>query len=120
MYAIRSYYATINRLCSSGLQAIAVASQRVVIDKVPVMVAGGVESISLVRDNLNMHHFTEEWLMQHKPALWMPMIDTADIVAERYNISREAQDEYSLISQQRTAAAQESGRFNDEIRNNFV
>jgi acetyl-CoA C-acetyltransferase len=106
---------TINRLCSSGLQAIAVASQRVVMDKVPVMVAGGVESISLVRDNLNTHHFTEEWLMQHKPALWMPMIDTADIVAERYGISREAQDEYSLISQQRTAAAQEAGRFNDEI-----
>jgi acetyl-CoA C-acetyltransferase len=106
---------TINRLCSSGLQAIAVASQRVVMDKVPVMVAGGVESISLVRDNLNMHHFTEEWLMQHKPALWMPMIDTADIVAERYGISRKVQDEYSLISQQRTAAAQEAGRFDDEI-----
>ena len=106
---------TVNRFCSSGLQAIATAAQRIMVDKVPVMVAGGLESISLVRDNLNQHHFTEDWLMQHKPSLWMPMIETADIVAERYAISREAQDEYSLISQMRTAAAQQAGRFDDEI-----
>ncbi|MBI3114008.1 MAG: acetyl-CoA C-acyltransferase, partial [Rhodospirillales bacterium] len=75
----------------------------------------GLESISLVRDNINQHYLIEEWLMQHKPGLWMPMIETADIVAERYSISREAQDEYSLTSQMRTAAAQQAGRFDDEI-----
>jgi acetyl-CoA C-acetyltransferase len=106
---------TINRFCSSGLQAIAVAAQRIIVDKVPVMMAGGLESISLVRDNLNEHYLTEEWLMQHKPAIWMPMIETADIVAERYSVSREAQDEYALTSQLRTAAAQQAGRFDDEI-----
>ena len=106
---------TINRLCSSGLQAIALASQRVMLDGVPVAVAGGVESISLVQGHLNQHHFTEDWLSQHKPELWMPMIETADIVARRYAISREAQDEYAFISQQRTAAAQAEGRFDAEI-----
>lgn len=106
---------TINRLCSSGLQAIALASQRVMLDGVPVAVAGGVESISLVQSNLNQHHFTEAWLSQHKPALWMPMIETADIVAHRYGISREVQDEYALISERRTAAAQDAGRFDQEI-----
>jgi acetyl-CoA C-acetyltransferase len=106
---------TINRFCSSGLQAISVAAARVVADKVPVMVAGGVESISLVQNNLNHEHFTETWLMQHKPELWMSMIDTAEVVAERYAVSREDQDAYALISQQRTAAAQEAGRLDDEI-----
>jgi len=106
---------TINRFCSSGLQAIAVAAQRIIVDKVPVMVAGGLESISLVRDHINEYHLTEEWLMQHKPAIWMPMIETADIVAERYAVGREAQDEYALTSQLRTAAAQQAGRFDDEI-----
>jgi len=106
---------TINRLCSSGLQAIALACQRVMLDGVPVAVAGGVESISLVQGTLNQHHFTEEWLMQHKPELWMPMIETADIVAERYAISREVQDEYALMSERRTAAAQDAGRFDEEI-----
>ncbi len=106
---------TVNRFCSSGLQAIAMAAQRVVMDKVPVIVAGGVESVSLVQPNLNRTYFEEDWLMQHKPELWMAMIDTADLVAERYGISREAQDEYALHSQQRTAAAQEAGCFNDEI-----
>ena len=85
------------------------------LDGVPVAVAGGVESISLVQSNLNQHHFTEEWLTQHKPELWMPMIETADIVAERYAISRDTQDEYALMSEQRTAAAQDSGRFDQEI-----
>lgn len=106
---------TINRLCSSGLQAIALAAQRVMLDGVPVAVAGGVESISLVQANLNQHHFTEAWLMQHKPELWMPMIETADVVARRYHISREIQDEYALVSEQRTAEAQEAGRFDEEI-----
>jgi len=106
---------TVNRFCSSGLQAIAMAAQRVVMDKVPVMVAGGVESVSLVQPNLNRTYFEEQWLMKNKPEMWMAMIDTADLVAERYDISREAQDEYALASQQRTAAAQEAGYFDDEI-----
>ncbi len=106
---------TINRYCSSGLQAISVAAQRVLTDRVPVMVAGGVESISLVQNTLNQQHFTEEWLMRHKPELWMSMIDTAEIVAARYNVSREAQDEYAVTSQQRTAAAQDAGRLDAEI-----
>ena len=91
------------------------AAQRVVLDQVPVIVAGGVESISLVQNNLNQLHFEEEWLIKEKPELWMSMIDTADIVAERYGVSREAQDEYALTSQRRTAAAQEEGRLDDEI-----
>ncbi len=107
--------ATVNRFCSSGLQTIAMAAQRVVMDKVPVMIAGGVESVSLVQPHLNRHHFEEDWLMKHKPDLWIGMIDTADIVAKRYGVSRKAQDEYALISQQRTAAAQEAGYFDDEI-----
>ena len=106
---------TINRYCSSGLQAISVAAQRVLTDRVPVMVAGGVESISLVQNTLNQRHFTEEWLMRHKPELWMSMIDTAEIVAARYNVSRETQDEYAVASQRRTAAAQEAGRLDAEI-----
>ncbi|MDA0997250.1 MAG: acetyl-CoA C-acyltransferase, partial [Proteobacteria bacterium] len=106
---------TVNRFCSSGLQAIAMAAQRVIVDKVPVMVAGGVESVSLVQPHLNRHCFEEDWLMRHKPELWMGMIDTADIVAKRYNVSRDAQDEYALSSQQRTAVAQQAGRFDDEI-----
>jgi acetyl-CoA C-acetyltransferase len=107
--------ATVNRFCSSGLQTIAMAASRVVAEGVPVMVAGGLESISLVQNNLNTSHFTEEWLMRHKPELWMKMIDTADIVAARYGVSREAQDAYALRSQMRTAAAQQAGRFDDEI-----
>jgi acetyl-CoA C-acetyltransferase len=106
---------TVNRFCSSGLQAIAMAAQRVIMDNVPVMVAGGVESVSLVQPSLNRAHFEEEWLMKHKPELWMGMIDTADIVAKRYKVSREAQDEYSFHSQQRTAIAQQAGCFDDEI-----
>jgi acetyl-CoA C-acetyltransferase len=106
---------TINRFCSSGLQAISVAAHRVLADGVPIMVAGGVESISLVQNTLNKEHFTEEWLMRHKPELWMSMIDTAEVVATRYAISREAQDAYALESQRRTAAAQEAGRFDTEI-----
>ncbi|HEX7043410.1 MAG TPA: acetyl-CoA C-acyltransferase [Burkholderiales bacterium] len=106
---------TVHRFCASGMQAIAMAASRVLVDKVPIVVAGGVESISLVREHLNKHRITEEWLMQHKPELWMPMNETAAVVAQRYRISREAQDEYALASQQRTAAAQAAGRFKDEI-----
>jgi acetyl-CoA C-acetyltransferase len=107
--------ATVNRFCSSGLQTIAIAAQRVVGEQVPAVVAGGVESISLVQNNLNKHFYTEDWLMRHKPELWLSMIETADIVAARYGVSREQQDEYALASQQRTAAAQQAGRFDDEI-----
>ena len=106
---------TVNRFCSSGLQAIAIAAQRVVMDRVPVMVAGGVESISLVQPHRNKTHDTEPWLLEHKPEMWLSMIETADTVAARYRVGREAQDEYALLSQQRTAAAQREGRFDDEI-----
>lgn len=105
---------SINRFCSSGLQSIALASQRIISEKVPAMVAGGVESISLViNDKLNQHRATNEWLMKNKPDLYMAMIETADLVAQRYGVSRESQDEYSLISQQRAAAAQQNGLFDD-------
>ena len=106
---------TINRLCASGLQAIAVAANRVVMDGLPVAVAGGLESISLVRDSAMKNEVKEDWLLEHKPEMWIPMIDTADLVAERYGVTRAAQDEYSLESQMRTAAAQQAGKFDDEI-----
>ena len=106
---------TMTRYCASGLQAISTAAHRIVVDGAPVMVAGGTESISLVQNNTNIKFFTEEWLMRHQADLFMPMIETADLVAKRYNISREAQDEYALQSQQRTAAGQAAGRFDEEI-----
>ncbi len=107
---------TINRFCSSGLQAISSAAQRIVVDQVDVAVAGGGEQISLVQnEHMNHHRAREDWLEEHKPELWMPMIETADIVAQRYGIGRERQDEYALQSQQRTAAGQSQGRFDDEI-----
>jgi len=107
--------ATLNRFCSSGLNAIALAAQQIMTGNADVMVGGGLESISLVQNNLNVNHFTEEWLMEHKPSLWMPMLDTADLVGERYNVPRDIQDEYALSSQQRTAAAQAAGAFDAEI-----
>jgi acetyl-CoA C-acetyltransferase len=106
---------TINRFCSSGLQAISVAAQRIVQDRVDVAVAGGVESISLVQPNRNRAHDREDWLESHKPDLWLSMLQTADIVASRYGISRFAQDEFACESQRRTAAAQAAGRFDEEI-----
>jgi len=108
---------TVNRFCSSGLQSIALASGYVEREGADVLVAGGVESISLVTmgGHVNTHYFADDRLMQLRPDLYMPMIDTADIVAERYGVSREAQDEYSLQSQQRTAAAQQAGRYDHEI-----
>jgi acetyl-CoA C-acetyltransferase len=107
---------TINRFCSSGLQAIAMASQQIITEQTPVAVGAGVESISLVQmGGMNLNHFTEDHLMKVKPALWMAMIETAELVAERYHVSRERQDAYALESQRRTAAAQQGGRFKDEI-----
>ncbi len=107
---------TVSRFCSSGLNSIAVAAGRVVNEDVPIMIGAGVESISLVSmGGINTKNITEEKLLGEYPALWMPMIETADIVAKHYNISREHQDEYSLRSQQRTAAAQAEGKFKDEI-----
>ena len=108
---------TVNRFCSSGLQAIAQASHYITNEGAKAAIGGGVESISLVQmsGHMNRHHFTEEQLMKTKPELWMTMIETADIVAKRYNVSREYQDEYSLRSQQRIAAAQANGTFKDEI-----
>ncbi len=106
---------TVTRYCASGLQAISTAAQRIVVDGASAMVAGGAESISLVQHNTNLKFFTEEWLLRHQPDLYMPMIETADLVAKRYGISRETQDAYALQSQQRTAAAQQAGRFDAEI-----
>ncbi len=107
---------TVNRFCSSGLQAISMAAQRVIADGVPVMVAGGLESISMVQNEHQNHwHGQEDWLTEHKPSVYDTMIQTAETVAERYGISRDTQDEYALGSQMRTAAAQQAGRFDDEI-----
>ncbi|MEP6831115.1 MAG: acetyl-CoA C-acyltransferase [Rhizomicrobium sp.] len=107
---------TVHRYCSSGLQAIAMAAQQIMTDGMDIAVGSGVESISLVQmGGINLSHYTEEHLLKVKPALWMSMIETAEIVSERYGISRERSDEYSLESQKRTAAAQAAGKFNDEI-----
>jgi acetyl-CoA C-acetyltransferase len=107
---------TINRFCSSGLQAISMAAQRVMVDNVPVMVAGGLDSISLVQnEHKNKYRAKNDWINQNKPALYLPMIDTAENVAVRYNISRERQDAFALESQRRTAAGQQGRRFDDEI-----
>jgi acetyl-CoA C-acetyltransferase len=106
---------TVSRFCASGLEAIAHAAKRVIVDKVPVMVAGGLESISLVQPNINREHSRNPWLEENKPDLYATMIETADLVAARYGVSREAQDEFALESQRRTAAAQQARRFDDEI-----
>jgi len=88
----------------------------VIVDRVPVMVAGGVESVSLVQnEHFNNHRIHEPWIDERKPELYLPMIDTAEVVARRYDVTREAQDEYALASQQRTAAGQQAGRFDAEI-----
>ena len=106
---------TVNRFCSSGLQAIAIAASAIRTDGVPVAVAGGMESISMVGPNTNTKFYKNEWVMAHKPAVYMAMIETADIVAARYHVSREAQDIYALASQQKVAAGQASGKFDAEI-----
>lgn len=104
---------TVNRFCASGLQAVAVAAQAIVGEGARAMVAGGVESISLTQPP--PVNSPEDWIQTHKPELYLPMIETADIVAARYGISRDAQDDYGLRSQQRIAAAQAAGLFDDEI-----
>ena len=107
---------TVNRFCSSGLQTIAMAAQRVIVDGVPVMVAGGLESVSLVQnEHMNQFHYKNDWLVERKPAIYDAMLKTAQTVADRYGVSREAQDAYGLQSQMRTAAAQQAGRFDDEL-----
>ncbi|WP_029044153.1 acetyl-CoA C-acyltransferase [Cupriavidus sp. WS] len=106
---------TVSRACSSGLNAIAMAAGRIVVDGAPAVVAGGVESISLVQPVRARTTVREAWLDEHLPSIYMPMNDTAQVVADRYGISREAQDDYALLSQQRTAAAQQAGRFDGEI-----
>lgn len=107
---------TIDRQCASGLQAIALAARSVLFDGVEIAVGGGGESISLVQnDKMNMFHAVDPALEAIKGDVYMAMIDTAEVVAKRYNISRDAQDAYALESQRRTAAAQQTGRFNDEL-----
>ncbi len=109
--------ATINRFCSSGLQAIANAAHTVINEGAPVAIGGGVESLSLVSrsGHMNLHRYTEDQLMAKWPAIWMAMIETAEIVADRYGVSREAQDEYSAESQRRTAEFQKKGYMAEEI-----
>jgi acetyl-CoA C-acetyltransferase len=106
---------TVNRFCSSGLQTIALAAQRVIAGEGDLFVAGGVESISLVQNELNRHHIQDEWLHRHVPEIYWPMLQTAEYVAKKYNIAREDQDRYGVQSQQRAAAAQAAGKFRDEI-----
>ncbi|MFH5251484.1 acetyl-CoA C-acyltransferase [Burkholderia semiarida] len=106
---------TVNRFCSSGLQTIALAAQRIVAGEGEIYVAGGVESISCVQNEMNRHMIQEGWLVQHKPEIYWNMLQTAENVAKRYGISKERQDAYGVQSQLRAAAAQEAGRFRDEI-----
>jgi acetyl-CoA C-acetyltransferase len=106
---------TINRYCSSGLQAVSTAAHRIIVDGAPIAVGCGVESITRVQNNLNMNDYVNPTVQGFKPELYMPMGQTAEVVAQRYKVTRQSQDEYSLLSQQRTAAAQESGRIGEEI-----
>ena len=106
---------TVNRFCSSGLQTIAMAAHRVLVDGVPVLVAGGLESISCVQNEANRHLARDPWLVEHKPAIYETMLQTAENVSRRYGIPRPAQDEYGVRSQLRAAAAQAAGKFQDEI-----
>src|SRR5699024_5625018 len=107
---------SVTRQCASGLMAIATAAGQIVSGGMAVAVGGGLDSISLVQnEHMNAYRTTDPWLVEHKPALYMSMLETAEIVAERYSVSREAQDEYAWQSQMRTAAGQQAGRFDDEI-----
>src|SRR6476660_8665136 len=107
--------ATVNRFCSSGLQTIALAAQRVIAGEGDIYVAGGVESISLVQNEMNKHHFQDEWLHRHHCEIYWPMLQTAEYVARRYEITREEQDQFGVQSQQRAAKARAAGKFRDEI-----
>jgi acetyl-CoA C-acetyltransferase len=106
---------TVNRFCSSGLQTIALAAQRIIAGEGDIYAAGGVESISCVQQEMNQHMLMEVWLKQNKPEIYWPMLQTAETVAKRYKISKERQDEYGVQSQQRAAAAQAAGKFDAEI-----
>ena len=106
---------TVNRFCSSGLQTIALAAQRVISGEGDIFVAGGVESISCVQNEMNQHMAKEGWLKEHKPEIYWTMLQTAENVSKRYKIGREAQDRYGVESQQRAVAARAAGKFNDEI-----
>jgi acetyl-CoA C-acetyltransferase len=107
--------ATVNRFCSSGLQTIAMAAQRIIAGEADIFVAGGLEAISCVQNEANRHMINEVWLKQNKPEIYWTMLQTAEQVAKRYNIARELQDQYGARSQQRAAKAQAEGKFNDEI-----
>lgn len=107
---------TLDRQCSSGLMSIATAAKQIVMDGAPVVVAGGCESISLVQnEHMNIHRMVDPLAIANAPNIYMAMLDTAEVVGKRYNISRDAQDAYALQSQQRAAAGQEAGKFDDEI-----
>jgi acetyl-CoA C-acetyltransferase len=106
---------TINRFCSSGLQTLVLAAQRIMAGEGDVFVAGGVEAISCVQQEMNQHMLADPWLAQHKPEIYWTMLQTAENVAKRYGISRDAMDAYGAASQQRAAAAQAAGLFKDEI-----
>ena len=106
---------TVNRFCSSGLQTVALASQRVISGEADIFVAGGVESISCVQNEMNQHMLTDAWLVEHKPEIYWPMLQTAETVAKRYKISREDQDRYGVESQNKATQAREDGKFDDEI-----
>ena len=107
---------SLDRQCASGMMAIATAAKQVVHDGMDIAIGGGVESISLVQnEKMRVDHLADKWIQKTKPALYMSMLETAEIVADRYNVSREDQDAYALQSQQRTAAGQEAGKFDDEI-----
>ena len=107
---------TMDRQCASGMMAIATAAKQVVQDGMQIVIGGGVESVSLVQNqNMRQDRRTDPWIVEHQPALYMTMLETAEIVADRYGVTREEQDEYALRSQQRTAAAQSAGRFDSEI-----
>ncbi|HXF18286.1 MAG TPA: acetyl-CoA C-acyltransferase [Burkholderiales bacterium] len=106
---------TVNRFCSSGLQTVALAAQRILAGEANIFVAGGVESISCVQNEANKHMLRENWLEQHKPEIYWPMLATAEMVSKRYKIGREAQDRYGVQSQQRAAAARAAGKTKDEI-----
>lgn len=107
---------SMDRQCASGLMAIATAAKQIISDGMPIAIGGGVESISLVQnDHQNRHRSRDPWLMEHRRSIYHSMLETAEIVAEKYGVSREQQDEFALLSQQRTAAAQQAGLFWDEI-----
>ena len=106
---------TVNRFCSSGLQTVALACQRILSGEDGIYIAGGVESISMVQNETNKHHYQDEWLHRHKPEIYWPMLQTAEYVSRKYNIPREAQDRYGVASQQRAAKGRAEGKFKDEI-----